>query len=369
LIIIDLTFIHERPQAIAMVWSLVGALTLAILSLVPQMSGNGLNRKLFYLVWVIPCAFSILLAIIFYPETYFIRPAIAFDGRVLVQSSTEKANIYNRWEEVPGGKHLPEIPKPPHWLFGRQEYRIFTKTKGGWNAMLRCYGQILLCSINPLIFWVALLEALVFGGMLTIGATYALTLSAPPYNLPPTTVALVNLAAAFGSALAWPASGWLIAHVTKRLAMYNKGVREAEHYLPAFILPVIFSAFSLFLYGVTAHISLPAPLVYVSYMLNSFAFSALATANTLWVTEAFPRWAAPAIVVTNGLSYVASFGTSFVIFPWMRSQGILWMEVELGIAVLATGCVGLVWAFWGRRLRGEIEGRWATGEEGALRPM
>lgn len=383
------------------------------------MSASGQDRHLFYLLWVIPCLISILLAYFFYPETYFIRPPLAFNGRVLYQSSTEKTQIYDSWDEVPGGdgKELPDLPEPSRWLFTRPEYAIWRKTKGGWRAMGRCYLQVALCAANPLIFWVALLEALVFGGMLTIGATYAITLEAPPYNLSPQTTALVNLAAAFGSLLAWPASGWLIARITKTLAMHNQGVREAEHYLPAFILPVVFSALSLFMYGVTVYNEWNAGLVYLSYGLNSFAFSALATANTLWVTEAFPRWAAPAIIVVNGyvssrffssqpslplsrhppselqtitrnhpprssspittkltppppsLSYIASFGTSFAIFPWMHSQGMLGMEIELGLAVLATGCVGLSWAFWGRRLRGFIAGRWAEDQAGALRPM
>lgn len=272
-------------------------------------SALGQDPHLFYLLWVVPCLISILLAYFFCPETYFIRPPLAFNGRVLYQSATEKTQIYDSWDEVPGkdGKELPDLPGPSRWLLARPEYAIWGKTKGGWRAMGRCYLQVALCTVNPLIFWVALLEALVFGGMLTIGTTYALTLEAPPYSLNPQTTALVNLAAAFGCLLAWPASGWLIARITKTLAMHNQGVRESEHYLPAFILPVLFSTLSLFMYGFTVYNEWSAGLVYLSYALNSFGFTALATANTLWVTEAFPKWAAPAIVVVNG--YV------FFLFP------------------------------------------------------
>lgn len=366
--IIDLTFIHQRPHLIAMMWTMVGFVTLAIFSFVPEMSSNGSNRHLFYLTWTMPCLASFLLAYFFYPETYFVRPALAFNGRVLVQSSTEKTQIYDNWDEAPSGKVLPDLPETSSWTFSRKEFDLWGLTPGGWKACWKCYPQILLCLLNPLIFWVALLESLVFGSMLAIGATYAVTLSAAPYELPVPTIALVNLAGAFGSLLAWPLSGWLIARIMVKLAMNNNGVREAEHYLPAFILPVIFCALSLFLYGVTVHFSLSASLVYLSYFLNCFGYSALATANTLWVTEAFPRWAAPAIVVTNGFGYIAGFGASFALFPWIKSQGFLGMQVELGVAMLAVGCVGLSWVFWGKRLRGFIEGRWAESEAGALRP-
>lgn len=151
--------------------------------------------------------------------------------------------------------------------------------------------------------------------MLSIGETYAFVLDAPPYALPIHITALVTTAGAIGSLLAWPASGMLISWISRRLSMSNGGVREAEHYLPAFILPVLASVASIILYGVTIDRKWPAIWIYVAYMLNSFSFASLSTANTLWITEAFPRWAAPAIVILMGLSYMTSFGLSFSIMP------------------------------------------------------
>jgi len=69
--------------------------------------------------------------------------------------------------------------------------------------------------------------------------------------------------------------------------MSNNGVRDEEHYLPAFILPIIISAASSVVYGLTLHFHLSALLVYLSYFLNCFAFVTFSTASTLWVTTAF----------------------------------------------------------------------------------
>jgi hypothetical protein len=218
-------------------------------------------------------------------------------------------------------------------------------------------------------FWVALLEAVLFGSMLAIGETYSLVLMMEPYSMSPKSTAFVNLAGALGSFLAWPATALFIPWISKRLTVKNNGVRNAEHYLPAFIMPVIFGALSIILYGITVEKKLHHSLIFVSYAFNSFSFAALATANILWITEAFPRWAAPGIVVVSGLSYAASFGISFAIMPWVKSQGYELMGFEIGLAILVIGCVGIPVAFWGKALRQYIHGRWTLNQEGALRPQ
>ncbi|CZR66403.1 uncharacterized protein PAC_16304 [Phialocephala subalpina] len=333
LMVIDITFIHQRPQAIAMVWSVVGFLASAIFTLVPQMTNAGTNWRAFYLVWIIPCSISIVLAFFFYPETYFIRPAMAFDGRIVLQSATDKIQIYESWEEVPGGKELPDLPGQDIWGYTSGELRVWGKDTRGLGFH-----------------------------------TYASVLTAPPYSLSIHTTALVTTAGSIGSLLAWPASGMLISWISQRLSRSNGGVREAEHYLPAFILPVLASVVSVVLYGITVDRKWPAIWIYVSYTLSGFSFVGLSTANTLWITEAFPRWAAPAVVVLMGLSYMASFGLSFSIMPWLRSQGYAGTNIQIGLMILVVGCIGVPISFWGKRLRQYIHGSWAFHEEGALRP-
>lgn len=364
--IIDITFIHQRPQAIAMVWSLTGAIGLSTLAVVPQMTNESTAWRQFYLIWIIPCFVSVILASFLYPETYFIRPAIAFDGRVIVQSATEKIKLYNTWEEVPGGKELPATPDESVW---RKELRFWGTTRGGWKAMLACYPQFLLCLLNPLVFWVAFLEAVVFGSMLSIGETYFMVLTAEPYLLSVRSAALQNLAGAVGAFLAWPASGVLIARISRHLSMNNKGVRDAEYYLPAFILPILTGAASVIVYGLAVHFRWHWIWIYVSYLLNSFSFTGLAVANTLWVTEAFPRWAAPALMVVSGLSYIASFGISFAIMPWVKSQGYKGTNLQIAALILVVGCIGVPVSFWGKKLRQHIHGKWAISGMGALRPQ
>jgi MFS family permease len=369
LMTIDLTFIHQRPQAIATFWSVGAFFVLLVLSVVPRITNGWLNWRTFYIIFMIPCIIAVVLAFLFYPETYFLRPAVAFDGRVLVQSATEKVKIYADWEEVPGGKALPDTPANCKWSATIKQLKIWGKTGSGWEAMWACYPQILLCMVNPLIFWVALLNAIVFGSMMSIGETYSITLSGAPYFLPNDTIALVNFGAAFGALLAWPAAGLMSSMISRRLAMSNRGVRDAEHFLPAFVVPILSGVASVTLYGLTIENKWHPVWVYIAYALNALSFYSLAVANTLWVTEAFPRWAAPALVVLGGWSYVASFGTSYAIFPWIKSQGYAAMNIEIAAMIFVVGGMIVPVSFWGKSLRQYIQGKWGMNEAGALRPQ
>ncbi|PVH70891.1 hypothetical protein DL98DRAFT_597427 [Cadophora sp. DSE1049] len=114
----------------------------------------------------------------------------------------------------------------------------------------------------------------------------------------------------------------------KKLAAGNKGVRDAEHYLPAFVLPILTGAASVILYGLTVQHRWHWIWVYVAYVLNAFSFSTMATASTLRITEAFSRWAAPAMVVVSGISYTTSFG--IVQYPALdKSQGYSGANMEM----------------------------------------
>jgi hypothetical protein len=362
-----MTFIHQRPHAIAFIWSIVGGvIPFTILAIIPQIPNSLTNWRSMYLYWAIPGGISVLLAVFFFPETYFLRPAVAFDGRVFAQTASEKIHIYEGWEEVPGGKALPD--KPETSTVGSR-LKVWGKTSGGWKAMWACYPQILLCFCNPLIFWIALLNAVVLGGVMSISETFVTLLSSEPYALPSQVIGLVHISAALGSVLAWPASGIMVTSISRRLAMRNSGVRDAEHYLPAFALPILSAVISAVLYGLTAQYKWHWIWIFVVAAFNSFGFGGLATANTLWVTEAFPRWAAPALVVVGGGSYVVSFGTSYLIIPWVKSQGYLKTNIEIGIIILVIGGIAVPVSFWGKSLRQFIHGKWGMSAAGALRPQ
>ncbi|KAK1986947.1 major facilitator superfamily transporter [Colletotrichum cereale] len=370
LIVIDLTFIDERPHAFGMFWSLGTSTGLLSLMSVPALAASGWRG--FYSAWIFPCLAVLVCVFFCLPETYFVRPVIAFDGRILVQGGSEKLRMYDGWEQTVAGK--PDDAAPPEpapetlWQSMVRQWGV-QKRGAGFREMGTCYVQTILCACNPLVFWVAVLNALNFGAMLLIGETYAVVMAQPPYSLPPRVISMVSPVSAIGSLLAWPVSAILTSRVARRLTLRNGGVRDAEHYLVAFLPPVLAGAGSVFLYGLTVQYEWNFIWIFVSYAINAFSSASFGIASTLWVTEAFPRWAAPAMVIVGGAGYMLSFATSSAVTPWLQSQGYLGASFELGGVLMIVGGVAVPIAFWGKSLRQYIDGRWGVSEAGALRPQ
>ncbi|KAK2056934.1 major facilitator superfamily transporter [Colletotrichum caudatum] len=371
LIVIDLTFIDERPHALGMFWSMGSAGGLLSLTSVPALSASG--WRAFYSVWIFPCSAVLVCVFFFLPETYFVRPVVAFDGRILVQGASEKIQMCDGWEQTVGGRPdsnagQPEPARETLWQSIVRKWGV-QKRGAGFREMWTCYVQTMLCACNPLVFWVAILNALNFGAMILIGETYTAVMAQPPYNLPPRVISMVSPASAIGSLLAWPVSAILTSRVARRLTLRNGGVRDAEHYLIAFLPPVLAGAGSLFLYGLTVQNKWNFIWIFVSYATNSFSAAAFGIASTLWVTEAFPRWAAPAMVIVGGAGYMLSYATCSVVTPWLNSQGYMGASFEFGAVLLIVGAVAVPLAFCGKSLRQYIHGRWGESEAGALRPQ
>jgi hypothetical protein len=374
--VIDMTFIDARPKAIAAFWSVAGFIGVTSMSLVPIFSNHGQDWRLFYQRWLPMTGASFVLAYLLYPETYFKRPTVAFDGLILLQSATEKLTIYsdleadsNLYKDLPSypfdtTKTTPFINKPITTRLG-----ISRSPFGSFISMYRCYAQMLFCLLNPLIFSILLASAFNFAGMIFIGATYARVLTMEPYSLPSLTLLYVNNSSGLGSLLGYPLGGILVSKLTKRLVRRNGGVLEAEHYLIAYILPVLTGATSTLLYALAIYYTLPFPVYCLAYGLNGLSWVSLSIANTMWVTEAFPRWAAPALAVVGGGCYLTSFSMGYALVPWIVAQDFLLVGVELTVLQVVCGLLVVPLAFWGKSARQKVCGRWAGERGGALRPL
>ncbi|UPX16332.1 uncharacterized protein EKO05_0006740 [Ascochyta rabiei] len=373
LMIIDMTFIHQRPDAVALLWSLVGFAGTVLLAIVPYMTSYGNDWRRFYHYSSIPMGISFVLVFFLYPETYFKRPTVAFDGLILLQSATEKLTVYKD-EEADSDiyRDLPDLPSGSRrsGFDGLRDRLGLTRSPfASWTAVSRCYCQMAFCAINPLIFWVFLSSSVNFAGMLFIGTTYATILQESPYNLSSALITCVNICSGVGSLFAYPLGGRLISTILNRLARRNRGVREAEHFLVGYILPVITGTLSTLIYGFAVQHRLHFALYYLAYGLNGFSWTTLSISNTMWVTEAFPRWAAPAISVLGGGCYVISFFMTFALVPWIAAHGYKLVGIELAALQIVGGLVALPIAFWGKSSRQAIHGKWAGDRSGALRPL
>ncbi|KAH7112088.1 major facilitator superfamily domain-containing protein [Dendryphion nanum] len=366
LMVIDMTYISQRPRGVALMWSISGCIGTSGVALVPVMSRHARNWRQFYYYWMIPALASLLFSFLLYPETYFKRPTVAFDGLIVLQSATEKLTVYQDVEQDSEiYRDLPEHPTRAGFAGFRDRLGLARSPFASWTSTFYCYIQICYCAANPLIFWVFITSSFNFASMMFIGATYARVLLKAPYNLPRDVVGTVNCASGTGSVFAFIV--WCL--IITRLMRRHRGAPEAEHYLVGYLHPVIFGALSSVLYGFAVENEWHWGFFYLAYGLNGFSFVSLMIANTLWVTEAFPRWAAPALAAVSGGCYLISFTMSFALVPWINAHGYKWVGIELMIFQIVGGSVALPVAFWGKNARQAIQGRWSDDRSGALRPL
>lgn len=345
LTIIDLTFIHERPQVLATYWCLGGFFNLVALTIAPHMTETALdnNWRATEWIWVVLSVLSLLASLLFLPETYFVRPAVAYDGKILIQSAGERVHIYED-----GQVRGPN----PYDVSARRRSSNRWGARVSWADAGACYPQVLLHLLNPLVFWLTLLNTLNFIATVSIASQYPGLLTSPPYNQSPSIVGLVNLAGAGGVLLAWPTCGLLISKCIQRSSWRNDGLRHAEYYLPAFILPIIASVAGLLIFGIGVEQKPSSPsFVYVSYALTIFSFGGSSVASTLWVTEAFPQWATSALVVVGGSSYLLSFGVTLALPRLIELHGFEALSIALAVAIMVLGVVAVPIAFWGKEVR------------------
>ncbi|KAH6661198.1 major facilitator superfamily domain-containing protein [Truncatella angustata] len=368
--VLDATFIHERPYALSLYWC-VGSVIIKALTLpLPLITEITTDWRPIYEIWFLVILIALVLVICFVPETYFIRPPVAFDGRVLVQSGTEKVRIYDDWflvHETGGMKPLPEAPLRSAW-FDQLKIRRAEGTQ--WWSMLATFAQMPFCFINPLIFWVSLLNACL------LGTVIFLNLLQPGALMGFVGIGnsgLINtylgVSGAIGALLALPLSGPTTAWLTKYLSLRSGGVRHAEVYLPGFAIPTIAGCLSVGMAAVAVDREWSPLWQYVAATLSMISYNTGNVATALWVTEAFPRWASAALSSVLFTANAVAFILGLKLTPWVRGvhimpQSYVWMGL---LAVM--GLVAVPVAFWGRTVRQYIQGRWSFSEKGALRPQ
>ncbi|KAF4502496.1 mfs general substrate transporter [Fusarium agapanthi] len=354
LILIDATFIHERPSALSLFWCTGSALVKLALLILPFTTDITLSWRFLFFV----------------PETYFLRPPVALDGRVLVQSSSEKVEVYGGWDEIElirNDKPLPDLPSS--WsIWSHLKVSRAPGTK--WESMLTTYGQMFLCILNPLTFWVSLLTGIILSGVIFLNLTQPSALIEMFGDEQIRCInALLGVAGIVGSLLAFPLTGPFASWFTRYYTFRKGGIRHAEVYLALFSIPVITGLISVLLNGFALVNKWPSAWIYITSAISIMSYLTGNVAFTLWITEAFPRWAAAALAVQLFTGNMIGFGIGTAIAPWVRDGHILQPTILIFVLMLVMGTMAVPAAFWGKTVRQYIQGRWSDSERTALRPQ
>ncbi|KAH7324210.1 major facilitator superfamily domain-containing protein [Stachybotrys elegans] len=352
LVLIDCTFIHERPLVIALHWSILGVLSRVGMIGLPCLMSSETSWRHIYVVWLVVSTISLLLLVVLLPETFFLRPPVALDGRVLIQTASEKVLVY-REEEFAGPRNEAET----------QSLTI------NWKSLLATYMQMLLCLLNPMVLWVGLLTATNLSGVVFLVSTQLDTLIEQKGQNPAIVSNLLGASGIIGAILVFPLTGPVMTWFTRTQALRSGGVRHAEVYLFSFSIPIFTGFLSVLINGLTIHYSWPPFFIYFSTTLIIFSYLSANVAFTIWITEAFPKWAAPALAVQLMMGNIVSFGIANGILACLNGRYILTATIILCVTNAVLGFLVVPAVFWGREVRQFIHGYWGRSERGALRPQ
>jgi hypothetical protein len=378
LIVFDATFIYERPWATSINWCIVSILTDVYFLPLSYVTDTAATWRPIYQIWVVPCVASLILTVFLVPESFFVRPPIAFDGRFLVQDASEHTRIYDTPDAI-GPSSFLEDDSPPEstglWNKFVDLIKIQRAPGTSWRAAGSTCAQMILCLCNPLVVWVSL-----FGGVILAVALFQNETQYKyiVFNLLTTENIVVQLhrvesyfaiAGVVSGLLCIPVAGpmitWFVSFCTRR----SGGTRHAEVYLIGFVVPIVTATIAIGLMSASITNDWPITMQYIIYGITNMSYILIFSASILWLTEAFPLWAAASIAVELLVVVLLGSFLSAKLGFWAATGNITGPSILQALLVLVLGAVIVPVAFWGKNVRQFIHGRWSLSQKAALRPQ
>ncbi|KAI1875134.1 uncharacterized protein JN550_002563 [Neoarthrinium moseri] len=365
LMILDATFIHERPYALSIYWCLGSAVIKSLTVPLPFITSLSTDWRHVYQLWSGVSVLSLALLLAFVPETFYIRPPVAFDGRVLVQNGFERAQMYDDWDLLQNSQNTKPLPDPPQRWSVTDQLKVSKARGAEWRSMLATFAQMPFCLINPLIFWVALLNACLLGAVIYLNLLQPSILNHRSDDVETNSVFL-SISGAVGALLALPFSGPLTAWFTRFLSLRSGGTRHAEVYLPGFAIPTITGCLAVGLACAAVERDWSSAWQYVASTLSMLSYNTGNVATVLWMTEAFPRWASAALSVLLFTGNLVAFIIGFKLSPWLPDDQIVPQSMVVIGLLAIMGIIAVPVAFWGKSVRQYIQCRWTLSEKGVI---
>ncbi|KAL1961573.1 hypothetical protein VTN77DRAFT_1425 [Rasamsonia byssochlamydoides] len=343
IIVLDVTFIHERGLWMGLYWSVTAIFSDLLLTAVPFVVEHANNNwRMNYYFWLAFAAISLLVAFICLPETLFERPPGVYDGKVVVTDAYGQLRVFDDLDSAVQAGFCQEegVDQSDLNVSYWKQLSVFGKvSKKSFEQFLNAYAEMAVCIITPGILWSLLVNAFVFGGLVAYSITYSQLLVAPPWSFSFAAVGTIFVGATVGALVSMFATGKSVDVLASFLTRRNGGLREPEFLLPSFIPPAIVGFIALVSYGVVGghpeRYSWVA--VHASFALYEYAFIAISTITGVWLGELVPRLSGPAIVY------------SFT--SWIAHEGFQNTHITLGGIFLGLCALGVPLYFVNRYFR------------------
>ncbi|CAK7207523.1 hypothetical protein SEUCBS139899_010333 [Sporothrix eucalyptigena] len=353
LIVLDITFLHRRGLWMSIYWACTAAGSTLLLVAVPFVVQGAYNNWRFnYWFWTAFASFSLVFSLVFLPETLYARPPAMTDGLLVVTDEYGNVTFFDGDDADIRDNVVVAGDDQTRSAVYNQLVRVHVQPRG-FKHFLKAYLELAKALVIPSIFWVLLLNACFFGGLVSQSLTYAQVLAAPPWLFGNAEVGTAQVGSAIGALVALVVVGLTVDPVSQFLTRKNKGMREPEHLLPTFFLPVLFSFLGLLVYGIVA--GNPAHYkwisLHISFALYYCGFVSGSAVTGVWVGEVMPHTAGAALVLVCGGRNVLSFAISNEFPAWIAATNFQTAYITLGGITLAIAAFAIPLYFVNKTFR------------------
>ncbi|RSL68875.1 hypothetical protein CEP53_002423 [Fusarium sp. AF-6] len=214
----------------------------------------------------------------------------------------------------------------------------------------QCY-QPLQLSWFPAILWCGIEYGASVSWISVLGTTTATILGPAPYNFGNDALGLIWLSplvgAIFGSYFAGPFNDQLTMFLSRR----NRGWREPEFRLWAFLPTAFIMPGGLILYGVGAAKGLPWIASIVGMGLVGFGLSVAATLTVAYTVDCYQAIDGEAVTTVILIRNIIGSALTFGIQPWIDSMGVQDTFITVGCLSFAITMAAGLLIVWGKKMR------------------
>ncbi|KAJ1323136.1 serine/threonine kinase 16 [Microdochium nivale] len=346
IIVLDMTFLDQRSSRLVAYWALTAVGSSLLTVPIPFLAEiSGASWRVGYWFWAVFAALSLVMVVLFVPETLVSRQAAQLDGKIHVTDAygTHRTFLSPEAAREAGfdvaSDQSEEQAEPKSYL---RQLAPFTVQASPVSSFLCAYRDIFACLLVPGTLWALLFNSMIFGGLVVLSLTYTQTLEMEPWHFSASTVGTVQVGAAIGSLLGL-AFGEIAEPISRWLTRRNNGIREPEHVLPNFAIPTVLAFAAMVIYGTVgadphSHSWVG---IHAAFALFYFGFCAVSALTGVWLSELLPHMSGPAIVLTCGGRNAVSFGYSSSFNSWIAALGFQNTYILFGGILFALGGLAL----------------------------
>ncbi|KAI1869941.1 uncharacterized protein JN550_005531 [Neoarthrinium moseri] len=345
----EIHFLHERSTAL--MWqSGIQAIGAAVFVLCASPIAYAIQPENWYMVLIAVLSLVFLSAVFFLPESKYHRHlATEHDDTNPVNNiSSKQAPALLTLEDRPTFDLINYKPRTLH-----SDVNLFVNAPE-WKGIPETLIRMTKVFFFPTVLWAFVLNGTALGAMISISATQATVLLAPPYSWSSSSISYVNAGQIVVGIIAIPLLGYGSDFMIKWRARRNGGIHEPESRLIPLVIPLSMGIIALLVYGAAAQYSgkIHWGALIFAVPADFFSFVGINIATITYLLDSFPTAEnGPILILITAVRGFVGFGFSYSVTQFVSTAGYLGCFGTYAGLNLFLGVLGVIIFLTGKSLR------------------